>query len=34
MTDKFPDLTVENVKRWYYESDPKWSVSDISRVLF
>ncbi len=30
MTDKYPLLTVKNIKHWYDECDPGWSIYDIS----
>jgi len=32
VTDKYPLLTVESVKYWYWECDPAYSVNDINKV--
>ena len=32
MTDKYPLLTVENVKYWYWECDPAYSSGDIAKA--
>lgn len=33
MTDNFPDLTVTNVRYWYWLCNPKWSTLDIAKVV-
>ena len=33
MTDKYPLLTVESVKYWYWECDPAYSLIDIAKVI-
>ncbi len=30
MTDVYPQLTVSNIKHWYWEVEPHWSVCDIA----
>ncbi len=32
MTEKYPLLTVENIKYWYWECNPAYSVIDIAKV--
>ena len=32
MTDKYPLLTAESVKYWYWECDPAYSIIDIVKV--
>ncbi len=33
MTEKYPQLTIENVRYWYWESDPSKSGHDIAKEV-
>ena len=33
VNESYPQLTVANVRYWYWEVDPHWSAIDIAKVI-